>query len=131
MCSYLQKIKISGQGIYTYTNKLKLSNSEFPSTFLNISDTISNIPSIHKTLTSVFDFVLKDILTWQCFMSLSKQEKIIIRLLVEGKSNEEIGELLFVSPNTIKTHRRNIYRKMDIHKINDLAKIAIALEFPI
>ena len=45
---------------------------------------------------------------------LSQREKEIIELLLLGKKNEEIGDQLFISPNTVKNHVHNIYRKLNI-----------------
>jgi LuxR family maltose regulon positive regulatory protein len=51
----------------------------------------------------------------QCGVTaLSKREVDVLRLLVEGKTNREIAEALFLSSNTIKSHRNNIYRKLDV-----------------
>lgn len=45
---------------------------------------------------------------------VSKREKEIIELLLEGRSNREIAEHLFISDNTVKTHVKNIYRKLGV-----------------
>src|SRR5262249_41620628 len=45
---------------------------------------------------------------------LSPQEQRVLRLLVAGLSNPEIATQLVVSPNTIKTHIKNIYRKLNV-----------------
>ena len=45
------------------------------------------------------------------FNAISRTERRILRLLSEGKSNEEITQLLSISINTLHTHRRNILRK--------------------
>lgn len=45
---------------------------------------------------------------------LSKRELEIIRLISMGHTNKEISELIFISPLTVKTHRSNILRKLDI-----------------
>ncbi len=55
---------------------------------------------------------------------LSIQEKKIIRLLVNGLSSKEIGEELFISKNTVDTHRRNILRKLEITSTSGLIKFA-------
>lgn len=46
--------------------------------------------------------------------SLTDREKDIINLVYEGKTNKEIGDLCFISENTVKKHLSNIYNKMDI-----------------
>lgn len=45
---------------------------------------------------------------------ISDREKELIPLLIKGKSNKEISEILFISTNTVKTHIRNIYRKAGV-----------------
>lgn len=48
-------------------------------------------------------------------LGISDREKEIITLLVEGLSNQEIAKKLFISPNTVKTHIKNIYAKLGIN----------------
>jgi DNA-binding CsgD family transcriptional regulator len=45
---------------------------------------------------------------------LSEREMEIVRHILEGKTNSEIGELLFISVNTVKTHIKRIYTKLGI-----------------
>ena len=45
---------------------------------------------------------------------VSNREQEIIGLLVKGLSNQEIAEKLFISPNTVKTHIKNIYTKLGV-----------------
>ena len=45
---------------------------------------------------------------------ISSREQEIIALLIEGLSTPEIGEKLFISPNTVKTHIKNIYAKLEV-----------------
>lgn len=47
---------------------------------------------------------------------LSDREMEVLLRLAEGETNKEIGEALFVSPNTIKSHVTNIYRKLDVSR---------------
>jgi DNA-binding NarL/FixJ family response regulator len=43
---------------------------------------------------------------------LSERELAVLRLVVNGLSNQEIGEQLFLSPETIKSHLRKIFDKL-------------------
>jgi len=45
---------------------------------------------------------------------LTTQEKNVVLKLVEGKSNKQISDELFVSLNTIKTHLKNIFLKLEV-----------------
>lgn len=58
--------------------------------------------------------------------SISEREKDIIACLVQGMSNKEIASQLFISVNTVITHRRNIVRKLQIHSLAGLTIYAIA-----
>lgn len=62
---------------------------------------------------------------FQKFMSLSKREKEILQLLSLGDQNKDICEKLFISKNTIKTHRKHINKKLETNRIADLIKYAI------
>ncbi len=57
---------------------------------------------------------------------LSEREKEIIACLIQGMSNKEIANRLFISVNTVTTHRRNIVRKLQIHSLAGLTIYAIA-----
>ena len=46
---------------------------------------------------------------------ISSREKDIIGLMLDGLGNREIAERLFISLNTVKTHNRNIFRKMNVN----------------
>ncbi|OJV17166.1 MAG: hypothetical protein BGO21_07235 [Dyadobacter sp. 50-39] len=46
--------------------------------------------------------------------TLSKKEKLIAKLIVLGKDNWQVSEILDISIETIKNHRKNIKRKLNI-----------------
>lgn len=52
---------------------------------------------------------------------LTRREEDVLRLLVEGRTAPQVAEELVVSPNTVKTHVRNLYRKLGINRRADLA----------
>ena len=56
---------------------------------------------------------------------LSDREKDVIVALVQGMTNKEIADHLFISINTVITHRRNIARKLQIHSPAGLTIYAI------
>jgi len=57
--------------------------------------------------------------------ALSDREKEVVVSLVQGMSNKEIADHLFISINTVITHRRNIARKLQIHSPAGLTIYAI------
>ena len=51
---------------------------------------------------------------------LTLREEEILSALAERKHNPEIAKELFISEQTVKTHVRNLYRKLDIHSRDEL-----------
>jgi DNA-binding NarL/FixJ family response regulator len=56
---------------------------------------------------------------------LTIREREVLKLIAEGKSSREIGELLFISVRTVERHRANIMEKLNLKKSADLVKYAI------
>lgn len=56
---------------------------------------------------------------------LSDREKDVVVCVVQGMQNKEIADHLFISINTVITHRRNIARKLQIHSPAGLTIYAI------
>ncbi len=56
---------------------------------------------------------------------LSEREKEIVCCVVKGMANKEIATHLYISVNTVLTHRKNIARKLDIHSVSGLTIYAI------
>lgn len=57
---------------------------------------------------------------------LSDREKEIVLLLIEGKSSKCIAETLFISKQTVDTHRKNILRKTSC--LNTAALVSVAVK---
>jgi LuxR family maltose regulon positive regulatory protein len=58
---------------------------------------------------------------------LTERERAILRLLATDLSQREIGNTLYVSLNTVKTHTRSIFRKLDAANRRDAVERARAL----
>jgi DNA-binding NarL/FixJ family response regulator len=59
------------------------------------------------------------------FDLLTNRERQILKLIGEGKSNEEIAKQLWIALRTVKVHRQNIMKKLNIHNVAELVKFAI------
>src|SRR5574341_1317455 len=65
------------------------------------------------------------------FEQLSDREKEVLKLLAEGRSNNEIADLLCLSVKTVMSHRASIMEKLDIHNPTHLVKFAIRAGLPV
>jgi DNA-binding CsgD family transcriptional regulator len=54
--------------------------------------------------------------------TLTEREREVARLVVDRRTNAEIAEALFLSPKTIETHMRNMFRKLDVSSRADVAR---------
>jgi ATP/maltotriose-dependent transcriptional regulator MalT len=49
-------------------------------------------------------------------VELTQREMSVLRLLAGGLSNQEIGNVLFISLNTVKTHAKKINAKLGVKR---------------
>jgi two-component system response regulator NreC len=56
---------------------------------------------------------------------LTSREREILQLVAEGKTHQEVGDMLHISSRTVDTHCNNIMKKLDIHDNAGLVTYAI------
>ncbi len=59
------------------------------------------------------------------FLSLTAREQEIFLALAEGKDTGQIATLFHISPDTVATHRRNIFQKMNLRSVPELIWYAV------
>lgn len=57
--------------------------------------------------------------------SLTSREIEVLEMVADGKTSREIGDLLFISENTVKNHIRNILDKLGLHSRNEAVLYAV------
>jgi two-component system NarL family response regulator len=57
--------------------------------------------------------------------NLSPRERDVLRLIAGGLSNRDAGRKLGVSERTVESHRRNLMKKLELHRVVDLVRYAI------
>ncbi len=60
---------------------------------------------------------------------LSRREREVLRYIAQGQTNQEIGHILFLSPNTVQTYRSRIMEKLGLHGRAELIKYALKSGF--
>lgn len=61
----------------------------------------------------------------QSLDALSERERQVLEMVAQGLNNQEIGDLLELSPKTIARHRERIMQKLNLHSRTELVKFAI------
>jgi DNA-binding NarL/FixJ family response regulator len=56
---------------------------------------------------------------------LTRREKEIVKLIAEGFTNAQIGQQLFISVDTVDTHRKNLYTKLNVKNTALLIRYAL------
>lgn len=59
--------------------------------------------------------------------SLTEREQQVFRLVVQGRSNKQIGELLALSPRTVEKHRAAILHKLEVRDAVEMVRYAVKL----
>ena len=120
---YLKDLKATEEELLTFFEKKEKTED-------NISITVSMklLGRIGIKLKKMFDLEQFRVERQEHFDKLTKQEKIILAWVAEGLSTEEIATNLFVSPNTVRAHRRAINKKLGIKHFKDILQFAQAFD---
>lgn len=65
-------------------------------------------------------------LTVDSAIRLTRREKEITKLIVDGKTSQEIADVLFISPRTVEAHRANLMQKLGLKNTAALVRFAVA-----
>jgi two-component system, NarL family, response regulator LiaR len=108
--------------------------------YFDLNDASTQLPEavrgIHKgeiwlprdKMSSIMDRIISVVgrdLKEKTLDQLTPTEFQVLRLIGQGKSNDEIAELMFISKNTVRSHIKSIYAKLDTHSRLQLALYAI------
>ncbi|PHI18482.1 hypothetical protein CEQ90_17865 [Lewinellaceae bacterium SD302] len=52
----------------------------------------------------------------------------MLTLIAQGWTNKDIADFMFISNNTVRTHRNNIWKKLDIKNFRDVINFAQAFD---
>jgi len=60
---------------------------------------------------------------------LSPRERDVLLSMMDGKRGRQIAEELLISADTVRTHTRNIFAKLDVHSRLEAVSVALAAGF--
>ena len=82
-------------------------------------------PAIANTLLEDYMRQLQQRGLQDSYDLLTDREKEILQLLAEGKSNKEIAGMLYLSINTVETHRTRLMQKLNLHNSAEIVLYAV------
>ena len=82
-------------------------------------------PGVSKYIVHGFLGKLHGYKKYKELVTLTRREREILQLIAEGYTSKEIASKLKLSVNTVRVHRKNIMKKLDIHKQADLIRYAL------
>jgi len=56
---------------------------------------------------------------------LTRRERQVMEMLVQGHQNRLIAEKLGISPRTVEIHRARVMEKLEVHSLSDVVRIAL------
>lgn len=122
--SYMQRMKLQDKWQWVIANKRLISNE----LALNTAYFVADLPIIGQKIQENLDVTFSDLNAWQKFTSLSKREKEVLELIASGYTIKDIADMLFISRNTLKKHKENIFKKLETSKLNEIIKFANAFD---
>ncbi|MEQ6167030.1 MULTISPECIES: response regulator transcription factor [unclassified Ekhidna] len=87
-----------------------------------LSDAIARVTSGKSYYDQIQNFSKEEV---KQNYTLSDRELEIIRKLGDGMTSSQIASELYISEHTVKTHRKNILRKLDLHSSSELIQYAL------
>ena len=123
--SHEEIVSLMNVGVRGYFD-LNASGSELPEAVRVIQKGEIWLP--RDKMSSIMDRIISVVgkdLKEKTLDQLTPTEFQVLRLIGQGKSNDEIAEALFISKNTVRSHIKSIYAKLDTHSRLQLALYAI------
>ena len=107
-----------------------VKDTPFPSLVESIKMVAQGGASMSPQMAGKLFDVCRQLLRHQGLMqsrkpTLTGRELEVLQLVAKGHTSREIGELLYISENTVKNHIRNILDKLGLHSRNEAVLYAV------
>lgn len=122
--SFLEKLRFNPKNDFElYLTDIKLIKET--QNLICVTNPVSKLSYTTERLNSISETNKFFNDNFEKFISLTKREKEILTLLATGYQNKEIGERLFISIDTVKTHKQHIAKKLQAKSFADLVQCAV------
>jgi DNA-binding NarL/FixJ family response regulator len=82
-------------------------------------------PSVAKLMIENYQHLGGRRPTEDPYKGLTEREREVLKLLADGRSTQEIAEILVITPKTVEGHKTNLMAKLGVHNRVDLVKYAL------
>ncbi|MDK7375737.1 MULTISPECIES: LuxR C-terminal-related transcriptional regulator [Weeksella] len=129
--NFFQRVKLykadKHRWFYTVCKLLEKNDAD-QQRLIMLSTPIDGVGALMEKVKRVLDENEYITRNYKKFALLTKREKEILTLLSIGKSSIEIADQLFISKETVATHRKNIIRKLEVKSFAELLRFALAFD---
>lgn len=94
--------------IGNYEEAIKMGAKGFVNKTSSVEDLVTKIHLVNGGDTIFPEYE-------KIYVSLTKTEKEILQLVAQGKSQQEIAEIIYSSRRTVSTHMQHILNKLNVH----------------
>ncbi|GAA4309020.1 hypothetical protein GCM10023149_03170 [Mucilaginibacter gynuensis] len=130
--SYFQQVKLQGKTDWTWhitsTRIFMWDEAGNPTLTITTAVPIERMKYVEAKAEKILNENLFLRRNLEAFSTLGKREKTVLKLVATGKSSPEIADELFISAETVQTHRRNIKIKLGISNVMEFAEYARAFD---
>ncbi len=130
--TFFQQVKLKERGEWVWhmaSSKIfHVDDKGNPTHLITVAfpvDQMKHIPNKAQRLLAESEFYRKN---EEKFQSLGKRAKQVLKLVAIGKSSAEIAEELYISVDTVNTHRKIIKQKLEISTTYEFTEYAHAYD---
>lgn len=111
---------------YLSVTKILLQENNIPTLSITITQAVTELVNITNKLDKLMEEHIFLQHSLDKYALLSSREKEVLKLLAIGKRNEDVASELFITLNTVKTHRKKIKEKLNADTAIELNRFASA-----
>ncbi len=125
--SFLQRIKFINHDGYStlYTTSILIEELGGLVSFSVLLDDISINNKSIDTIVNETNYIKEN---FNKLNGLTQKEIVLVKLWVKNTPNQEIGNVLQITLNTVKTYKKRVYKKLGINNFKSLHDFAKAFE---
>ena len=82
-------------------------------------------PAVTKLMVENYQHTAGERTNQDPYNHLTGREREVLKLLAEGRSTQEIAEMLVITPKTVERHKTNLMAKLGVHNRVELVKYAL------